>query len=130
AVELVRERLDAALDLVADPAYLVDPLAGGIRQLPVDVTLAGDVRAGVAAPHRHDDVGPFRVGALEPVWDVIRELGHQLGNFRMHACRGRAAGGPRFVPPVRGAGEERLGDLRTPGVLHADEEDTAHTGNA
>ena len=40
-------------------ADLVDRPALRVGQVPVEVALAGDVGALVAAAHRHDDVGPL-----------------------------------------------------------------------
>ena len=60
------ERVDAARDLLAGRAHRVDRLALGVGQVPVEVALAGDVGAGVAAAHGHDDVGVF--GELAREW--------------------------------------------------------------
>jgi predicted MFS family arabinose efflux permease len=58
-VELLDELVHATGDVVAGGADLIDRPALGIGQLPIDVTLAGDERAGVAAPHRHHHVSPL-----------------------------------------------------------------------
>src|SRR5205823_3284389 len=65
-VELADKSVDPVVNVVADLPHLLERPAGGILELPVDVALAGDVRARVAAAHRHDQVGPFGIGALEP----------------------------------------------------------------
>src|SRR4051794_13843952 len=94
AVELADERCDALSDLVADRAHLLDPLAVRVVELPVDVTLPRDVRAPVAAAHRHDDVGPLRLRAVErrgaPARHVDAELAQRLDDLRMEARRRRA----------------------------------------
>ena len=75
-------------------------LACRVVELPVDVPLARDVRARVAAAHRDDDVRPFRVCALELARHAVCELGHQRGDLRVHvrrraSCRPSAPrGGP------------------------------------
>lgn len=56
-VEFRHEVPHPPLDLVAQPAHLVDRPALGVRQVPVDVALARKVRACVATPHRDDHVG-------------------------------------------------------------------------
>ena len=53
------QRVDAAGDVIADRADLVKRTALGVGQVPLDVALAGDVRALIAAAHRHDDVRLF-----------------------------------------------------------------------
>jgi hypothetical protein len=54
----VREKLaDPAFDLVADGADVFDCLAGGVVEDPVEVALAGEDGAGVAAAHGDHDVG-------------------------------------------------------------------------
>src|SRR5918993_4631285 len=55
--ELVEQAADAGVDLVADRADCVDALACGVGELPVEVALAGEDRAGVTAAHRDDDYG-------------------------------------------------------------------------
>ena len=55
--ELGQEHLDATVGLVADGADLLDWLAGGVVQLPVEVALARVDGAGIAAAHGDDRVG-------------------------------------------------------------------------
>jgi hypothetical protein len=78
-----RRKLDskihyAPLDVVADAAHLGKRLPRRILELPVDVALAGDVRALVPAAHGHDDVGPLHVVAVEPVGRAVRDVDVQL----------------------------------------------------
>src|SRR3954452_2979660 len=58
-VELADQLGDALLDVVARRADFVHRPSLRVGQVPVDVALAGDVRALVAAPHRHDRVRPL-----------------------------------------------------------------------
>jgi Major Facilitator Superfamily len=58
-VELLDELVHATGDVVARGADLIDRPPLGIGQLPIEVALAGDERAGVAAPHRHHHVRPL-----------------------------------------------------------------------
>jgi len=55
-VEFSQERGDAALDLVTGGADFVDRPALRIREVPVDVPLAREVRALIAAAHGDHDV--------------------------------------------------------------------------
>jgi hypothetical protein len=48
---------DPPVDLVADRADVIDGLASGVLQLPVQVAPARQDRAGVAAAHRDDHAG-------------------------------------------------------------------------
>src|SRR5687768_9183580 len=79
-VELGHELLHAAGGVVADRAHLVARQALRVAQVPVEVALAGDVRAGVATAHRDDDVGArgeVVVEALRPAaGEVAAELAH------------------------------------------------------
>src|SRR5215212_4293645 len=55
--ELAHELLDPSRDLVARGAHRLDGTALGVGQVPVEVALAGDDRALVAAAHGGHDVG-------------------------------------------------------------------------
>ena len=68
--QLFDESFDQLIDLVADDPNSSDRLAGGVVELPVEVALAGEVGAGVAAAHRDDDVGGGDgvVGELSSGW--------------------------------------------------------------
>jgi hypothetical protein len=62
------ERTDAGVDVVADAPDDLERLAGGVVELPVEVALAGEDRAGIAAAHRDDDVaGLHRLTGLPKI---------------------------------------------------------------
>lgn len=68
--EVVEKATDVALDGVADGADVVDGPARGIVQRSVEISLAGEDRAGVAAAHADDDIG----GADDLVCPGLGEL--------------------------------------------------------
>ena len=129
----VDEPLDPAADVVADRPHLVEREPLRVGQVPVDVALAGDVRARVAAAHRDHDVGPLGVGPIEQVRDPVREidaeLPHHLHHLGVHVLAGIAAGRARLVPAAGDELEQRRRHLRSAGVVNADEEDAAHAGS-
>ena len=97
---------DPPLDLVAELAYALERLAGWILEAPVDVGLARQDGADVAAAHRDDDVRPGRVGlrlelARRPVGEVVADLGHRLDDLRVQRLLGAAPGRADLVPPAR-----------------------------
>ena len=120
--------IDAPRDLVARRADLVERPALRVREIPVDVALARDVRALVAAAHRHDHVGPFA-----PARGSASAARGRRGRSRARAsprrppgARARRACVPADAGRVAAAGgalEQRLAHLRAPGVMQADEED-------
>jgi hypothetical protein len=57
--KLCEEIADAASDLVSCGSDLRDRATLGVGEVPIDVALARDVWALVAAAHRHDDVCLF-----------------------------------------------------------------------
>src|SRR5207248_4088482 len=90
-----------------------------------------DVRAGVPAAHRDDDVRPLGVRFVEAVrhaaGEVEPELAHGVDHLRVDVLCGRRAGGAGLVTSVGGQPQERLRHLRAAGVLAADEEDARHS---
>jgi len=56
-VQIVEELCNPAGYLVSDSSNRSQALAARVRQFPVDVALAGDEGALVAASHRYDQVG-------------------------------------------------------------------------
>src|SRR6266542_2419424 len=124
---LERELRYTALDLVAEAANRRLVLSRRVRQVPVEVTLAGQDGAGVATAHRHDEVRPLGVGLLQPLRLARGELRHDRRHLGVDAlgrrCPGRAT--LAAAPLV-----ERLRNLRTPRVLPADEQDVCHPPRA
>ena len=122
-----------AADVVADRAHLVERKPLRVGQVPVDVALAGDVGARVAAAHRDHDVGPLGVGPIEQVRDPVREidaeLPHHLDHLGVHVLAGIAAGRARLVAASCDELEQRRRHLRSARVVNADEEDAAHAGS-
>jgi len=118
--DLQRQLGHATLEFVTDLAHRFGVLARGILQVPVDVALPRDDGAGIAATHRHDDVGPLGVGGVELLRHAIRELGHQLGDLWVHSRRRCRAGRTRIAAASL---VQSMRHLRPPGVLLADEED-------
>jgi len=57
AVQLLEECSNSVVDLVTDAAHGIERFRGRVIELPVFVSLAGVVRAGVTAAHRDDNVG-------------------------------------------------------------------------
>ena len=80
AIELSDEIVDSPGDLVAGRADLLDRSPFRIRQFPVDVALAGDERAGVAAAHRDDDVGLLCELACEALRAMAGEVDCELAH--------------------------------------------------
>ena len=59
--EVVNEFAHAPLNLIAEGVYRLDALHGWIVEFPVEVGLAGEVGADVAAAHGDDHGGRFGV---------------------------------------------------------------------
>ena len=120
-------------DVVASGANLVDGAALGVLEVPVEVALAGDEGALVAAAHGDDDVGLLSQLASQELWPAIGqvdvELAHDLDNLGMHAVAGRGTSRQRLVSSVGGALEQGLAHLRAASVVEADEQNGAHRGN-
>src|SRR3954470_2020051 len=66
-VELADQRLDAACDLLAQRAHVFERTALGVGKVPVDVALAREVRAAVAAAHRDDHISALGEFVREPL---------------------------------------------------------------
>src|ERR1700727_1919135 len=98
SVEVGGELLDPTADLIPGGADFSDRPSGRVGQLPVDVALPWDVGTFVAAPHRHDDVGPLGELArqtLRPAsGEVHAELPHHLDDIRLDPV-GRCGAGRR-----------------------------------
>ena len=120
-------RRSAAGDVVPDRADLVDRPALRIGQVPVDVALARDVRARVAAAHRHDDVGLLASSSVSRARDAVGEVDAELAPSTSTTSGWTRS--PGVVPAeaascaaAGGALEERLAHLRAAGVVQADEQ--------
>ena len=119
-------------NLVTGRANRVDGLILRIGQVPVDVLLARDVGAGIAAAHRDDYVGAAGELVAEALWSAVREVDaqflHHIDDRRVNppVGIGFAAGGVSGVPSFRRVLEQRLAHLRPPGVVKADEEHACH----
>lgn len=118
--------MDATFDLVAEHAHLVERHRLRIGQVPGDVTLARDDRAGVVAGG-DDDVGPLDRVVVELVWDVIRgvdpDLAQHLEHLRVSVGARGATGRACLMAPFGLAAKQALGEQRAAGVPDADEED-------
>src|ERR1700753_3201310 len=90
--EPLDEVADPPLDGVPDRPYPNQFQARRVCQLPILVSLAGDIRTRITATHRHDDVGSLqdRIGPWSGtvVSDVDADLGHRGDGG------GNDAGGP------------------------------------
>src|SRR5690606_33368956 len=106
---------------------------GGVVELPVEVALAGVVRAGVAAAHGDHDVGGLdgvageRLGKLGG--EVDPELGHDRDHGRVDSIGWFGAGGAHGDGSLGVVGEKRGGHLRAAGVVHAHEQDLGAGGH-
>ena len=114
-VDVVVQEVRYALgDEVADLPHLLDRLAGGIGDVPV-IDAGGDVRADVAAAHRHGPVGVQlhldRQALGLVAGEVDSDLAHHLDHFGPHLARGLGAGGLGAAVGGAVAFEERLGHL-------------------
>lgn len=107
--EVVEEPADLALDLVADGADIVDGLAGGVVQGPVEVPRAGEDRAGVAAAHGDDDVGGAGSGTpgRKPLPDRGCCAGPPRGRFPLRLPQLRPRHLPRPGPRPRHRADHR-----------------------
>ena len=76
-------------------ADFVERPAGGVLELPVDVALAGDVGALVAATHGDDEGGRLHVVLVElerhVAADIDANLAHRLDDRRVDVLRRAAA---------------------------------------
>ena len=91
--------------LVAGLADLLDGLLPGVRQLPIQVALPGNVGAGIPATHGHDHVSPLGQLGGQPVGtacaEVDAKLRHHLEHLGVDAV-GRLGPGRSGLVPVAG----------------------------
>jgi hypothetical protein len=92
---------DTPADLVADRPYGFDTLPGRVVQLPVQVALAGEGRAGVTAAHGDHHVRVLHHFDGEDLrnlsGDVDTGLAHRLHNGRVDRAGGRGASGADLI---------------------------------
>jgi len=123
--ELDRERLDPITDLVADTADGVDGLSGRVVEVPVEVSLSGEVGADIAATHGDDHAGRLRVGWCEDlrflVSDIDADFRHDLDRDGVDLVGGCGSGGADLDLIASELAEESGGHLRAAGVVDADE---------
>ena len=100
--EVLCQRPNASVDLIADRSDRFHGKARGVRKVPVEVPLPGEDGTGVAASHRDDDIGGLdglvgeRLGEL--VGDVHVHLAHHLDDGRVELVGGRAPRGADHDP--------------------------------
>lgn len=114
-VEFVNERSDAARDVLASGANLGERTALWIGEIPIEVALAGDVGALVAASHRDHDVGLLGKLACRELGLAVSEvdvkLAHDLHNLRVTVLGGRGPGRDGRVAAEGGLLEDGLAHL-------------------
>ena len=108
----------------------VQRLADRILDIPVEIATTGIDGAGVAASHGHNDIGSADGFVGERLGELASERDADLvkcgDDRRSHSISG---GGARSADEHAITGklsQDAGGELRSPGVLHADEE---HFGN-
>ncbi len=111
-VEFRDELVHALTDFVSDGSDLLKRLVFGVREVPVDISSAGDIRALVAAAHGHHDVGLLSKLVGEKlrlaVGEVNADLSHHLDNLGVNVLGGCGPGGCCGVAAGRGALEQGL----------------------
>src|SRR5215210_3449584 len=119
--EVIEERSDAAVDLIADRAYFLQGSSRWIPQVPVQVSLARNHRTRIAASHPHDDVGGLDgIGherLRELPRDVDPDLRHGLDDGWVDPGRGRASRGADAHTAPSMAFEQSRRHLAPPGVV-------------
>src|SRR5579862_1958408 len=131
-VQLPDEIPNAGVDLVPDLPNLRGGLTSRVFELPIEVALAWNERAFVAAPHGDHQVrllGEFAGQELRgAAGEVDVDLVHDIDHLGMNLRGRRRARRKGVVPAARGLVEQGAAHLRTARVLAADEEDGAHQG--
>ena len=123
--------LDSVADVVANAPDAVEVEVRRIIQFPVEIPLARVERAGVTASHGHYRVGCphdiVRQWLGELVRDVESDLSEHERNRRQNACARLRSGRAHMDAVTSELAGEGSCDLRSAGVLHADEK---HFGNS
>jgi hypothetical protein len=131
--QLVEQHAGASVDLLDDGPDLLDGLAGGVGEVPVEVALARVDRTGVTAAHGDDDVGAAsrlvgeRLGEL--LGHVEPAFGEDLGDRGVDLLAGGGAGGAHDDPAVAVVVEQHPGSDGAAGVVGADHEDLGDVGH-
>ncbi|HEX6454457.1 MAG TPA: hypothetical protein VF060_33975 [Trebonia sp.] len=77
-----QELENAVADLVGDRPHFIDGKPGRIGEVPVEVSLAGEDRAGTTAPHGDHDIGGLHLAGSERLemltGDLEADFGHGL----------------------------------------------------
>jgi hypothetical protein len=106
---------DAPRNLIPGDADLLDRAIVRVGEIPVQVALAGNVRALVAAAHSDHDVRLF--GELGREWlgqavdEVDPDLAHDLYDDRVYALTWCGPGGQGGMRTARGVLEQSLTHL-------------------
>src|SRR5712692_38946 len=129
-VELFDKISHAGVDVVSYGADFSERPIRGIGEIPVDVSLARDVRALIAAPHGDNDIGPLGQIVGEFLGAIARNIdadfAHRIGDHRVDMLRRTRARRARLEPAVGRALKQRVAHLGPTSVLLADEEDLRH----
>ena len=127
------EFLDAATDFVADGAYNIEALPGWIVDLPVEVALAREDGADVAAAHGDDDIAGLDGVSGEGLGFLVGEVdaffAHGFDDDRVDGVGRGRSGGADFDGVVGEVGEVAGGHLGAAGVVDADEQDAWLVGH-
>lgn len=119
---------DQRLDAITHPTEIVVAHRLRIRKIPIEPGLRREVRARVAAAHRHHGVPGHARGEVVETFGALRAevdpaFFHEGGRAQVDlACGPRPGAVGRDAAPS-GSSRERLGHLRPAGVLDADEQD-------
>src|SRR5207247_8321707 len=113
---------DLRLDDRPQLADLLEAHADRVGEVPVEILLPRKDGANVAAPHGHDDVGPFDVFTRDRLRAAMREieadLFHRLDDRFVQLLLGTRAGRSSLAAASL---VERLRHLRAPGIADAEE---------
>jgi L-amino acid N-acyltransferase YncA len=82
--QFFEQRADPGGDVVADRADLLDAQPGRVGQLPHQVALAGEHRAGIPAAHRDHDVRGFGLPGRQRLRYLPRDVHPDFGHRRRH----------------------------------------------
>lgn len=127
------EFLDAATDFVADGAHSIEALPGWVVELPVEVPLAGEDGADVAAAHGDDDIAGLDGVSGEDLGFLVGEVdaffAHGFDYHRVDGVGRGRSGGADFDGVVGEVSEIAGGHLGAAGVVDANEQDAGLVGH-